>query len=236
MTEHKVAAVVLAGGSGERFGSAEGKQIAVIAGLPVMSWSIRALDAAGVDSIVVVCHPERVAEYRSTAVEPLELVAPVTFAAGGSTRQASAAAGVSVIPSDTDVVLFHDGARPLIEPETVRGCVDALLGSPDVDGVVVGHPATDTVKMVDGRTITETPDRSRIWAVQTPQAFRVPAFRAALAAAEKDGFIGTDDASLVERVGGKVDVFCGPRDNIKVTVAEDVIFVEAVLARRAKKE
>ena len=94
------------------------------------------------------------------------------------------------------------------------------------------RPAIDTLKVVLGDTIVNTPDRSNYWAVQTPQIFSAETLFAAYAAAQADGFLGTDDASLVERAGGNVTVFEGPRDNIKVTVAEDLFFVEAALKFR----
>jgi len=98
--------------------------------------------------------------------------------------------------------------------------------------VVVGYPSVDTLKTVVGGTILSTPDRSQFWAVQTPQVFSAAVLREAYTVAAKDGFLGTDDASLVERLGKKVVVFEGPRDNIKVTVAEDLLFVEAALKFR----
>ncbi len=101
---------------------------------------------------------------------------------------------------------------------------------------MVGQPAIDTLKIADGAVIVETPDRSKYWAVQTPQTFRAQPLRAAYALADADGFIGTDDAAIVEHAGGRVLLVEGPRDNIKVTVAEDVALVEATLAFRASGE
>ena len=127
---------------------------------------------------------------------------------------------------------MHDGARPLVTPALISNALAALANEPEAAGVVVGHPAIDTLKLVDRFTIEATPPRSRYWAVQTPQIFRAEALRAACAAAEADGFLGTDDSSLVERTGARVIVFEGPRDNIKVTVAEDLLLVEAALRFR----
>ena len=101
-----------------------------------------------------------------------------------------------------------------------------------MDGAVVGHPSYDTLKLVEGDTVIETVDRERYWAVQTPQAFRRSALEEAHRAAVEDGFLGTDDASLVERAGGRVVVVQGTRDNLKVTVPEDLAFVQAVLNHR----
>jgi 2-C-methyl-D-erythritol 4-phosphate cytidylyltransferase len=227
------AAIIVAGGTGERLGLAGGKQLASVAGWPVLSWSVAAFDHSPlVDLIVVVCHPERIEEYRTVAVEPVGLTTTVRFAAGGVTRQASVAAGLELVPRDLAFVLVHDGARPLVTPELIAATLRALEEDPGADGAIVGQPVIDTLKVVDGRTIAETADRARFWAVQTPQTFRAPVLTAAYEAARADGFLGTDDASLVERAGGRVVVVDGPRDNVKVTVAEDLALVEAALRFR----
>jgi 2-C-methyl-D-erythritol 4-phosphate cytidylyltransferase len=232
VSEVVTAAIVVAGGSGERFGRTEGKQLAEVAGRPVVSWCLSALESCGLSSIVLVCDPERIDEFRDRAVDPLNLATPVAYAASGRTRQESVASGLALVPSDTEIVLVHDGARPLLLPETVTGALEMLEARPGIDGVVVGHPSVDTLKTVDGAHIVDTPDRSRMWAVQTPQVFRAGALRSAHESARRDGYLGTDDAALVERNGGAVMVFEGPRDNIKITVPEDHAFAEAVLVRR----
>ncbi len=226
-----VAAVVLAGGSGERSGRTGGKQLAVVAGRPVVSWSLLALDAAGLSHIVLVCPHEYSDEYRSSVLEPLGLSTPVSLADSGPTRHASVQAGVAALPSDTEIVVVHDGARPLVSSAVVRGAVAMLAAHADADGVVVGHPSVDTLKLVDAGRIVETVDRQLVWSAQTPQVFRLPVLMAAHAEAERGG-PGTDDAALVERVGGAVLMFEGPRDNIKVTLPEDFAFVESVLTGR----
>lgn len=233
----RTAAVVVAGGSGERFGRAGGKQLAMASGLPVLSWSLRALDAsADVELIVVVCPADRVEEYRSLAVEPAALSTPVDFAASGVTRQDSVASGLATLPASVDVVAIHDGARPLLTAAVVSSLVAAVRDPGGVAiGAVVGHPSYDTLKVVEAGQVTETPDRERFWAVQTPQVFVRSALEEAHARAAADGFVGTDDASVVEHAGWTVRVLEGPRDNIKVTVAEDLAFVEAVLRRREEE-
>ena len=233
MTGLSVAAVVVAGGSGERLGRDGGKQLAVVAGLPVLSWTIKALaEESQIGLIVVVAHPEKVAYYRSVAVDPLDLATPLTLVAGGASRQASVAAGLAAVPSTFEAVLVQDGARPLLTPALVSKALAALSADDAVAGVVVGHPAVDTLKLVDGDAVAATPDRSKFWAVQTPQVFRAATLRDAYARATAEGFVGTDDSSLVERAGGRVALVEGPRDNIKVTVPEDLALVEAVLRRR----
>lgn len=232
MTVAHVVAIVVAGGSGERLGLRGGKQLAIAMARPILSWTLKALDAAPeVGLLVVVCHPDRVEEYRSAAIDSLTLATPVVFVPGGTTRQASVALGLAAVPSDAEVVVVHDGARPLVTPALVAEALGALEES-DAAGVVVGYPAIDTLKLVEGGRVLSTPDRSRFWAVQTPQVFRADELRAAHASALADGFVGTDDSSLVERAGGLVLLIEGPRDNIKVTVAEDLAFVEAALRFR----
>jgi 2-C-methyl-D-erythritol 4-phosphate cytidylyltransferase len=237
VTGPSVAAIVVAGGSGERLGLEGGKQLAIVAGRPVLSWTLLALaEAPEVDLIVVVTHPDRGDEYRAVAVEPLGLSTQVVFAAGGESRQASVAAGLAKLPESIGVVLVQDGARPLLTADLVSRTLSSVDSDSDIVGAVVGHPSIDTLKLVAAGDVVSTPDRSRYWAVQTPQAFTVSALKRAYARASAEGFVGTDDSSLVERDGGRIVLVEGPRDNIKVTVAEDIALVEAALLRRESGE
>jgi len=227
------AAIVVAGGTGSRLGLSGGKQLASLLGVPVLSWGLLALDAVDdIGHIVVVCPAERLEEYRSVAVSPLGLSAPVTFAASGETRQASVASGLAAVPDGFALVAVHDGARPLLESATVDRALSVLISTPEADGIVIGHPAVDTMKVVRDGWVESTPERSSLWVAQTPQIFRAEAFRDALLHAEKNGFLGTDDSSVVEHAGGRVLVFEGSRGNIKVTVTEDIALAEAALSRR----
>lgn len=231
----RTAAIVVAGGTGTRFGRAEGKQLLAIGGRPVAWWAISAVSSAtSVDMMVVVCHPDRVAEYRESLSSASRLGDP-RFVAGGDTRQASVAAGLAAVGDSADIVVIHDGARPLVLPETVDRAVAMLTCSPELDGVIIGHPSTDTLKLAQDGLVAGTPDRSRYWAVQTPQVFRREALVRASAYAQSRGFVGTDDASLVESVGGRVALLEGPRDNLKITVPEDAAIAEAILGWRARE-
>jgi 2-C-methyl-D-erythritol 4-phosphate cytidylyltransferase len=228
-----VAAIIVAGGSGERFGRVGGKQLLEIAGLPVMSWALRAFDAVpSVGLLVVVTHPERVEEYAAAAVQPLDLRAPAVVVGGGARRQDSVAAGLAEVADDFDLVAIHDGARPLVTADVIASAIHALDMETSLDGVVVGHPATDTLKVVERGTIVDTADRTRYWHAQTPQVFRTAAFRNVMREAELGAWEATDDAALVERAGGRVGMVEGPRDNLKVTMPEDAAIVEAVLRWR----
>lgn len=232
------AAIIVAGGEGERFHNPGGKQLFEVLGKPVLTWSAEAFDAVpDVGLIVIVCPEERQAEYCRVAIDPYPFVTPIEFAVSGEERQESAMNGLDVVPNTYENIAVHDGARPLVTPELIAHAINHLKGNPDADGVVVGHPSVDTLKVVSERSITGTPDRSMFWVAQTPQIFRSEIYRRAHTAAMYDGFVGTDDSSLVERLGGRVFMFNGPRDNIKVTVPEDVGPVVAALsARVAQRE
>ena len=224
----KTAAIILAGGTGERFGKEGGKQLVEIGGKPILTWSVEAFDAVGdIGLIVIVCPAERQGEYLSKAVDPFSFATPIVVAAAGSTRQESAFSGLELVPEEFEYVVMHDGARPLISADLIAHTIATLKGNIDADGAVVAHPAIDTLKVVENGVIVGTPDRSVFWNAQTPQVFRAGIYRRAHASALSDGFVGTDDSSLIERLGGRVLVVEGKRDNIKLTVPEDYLMLVA---------
>lgn len=228
-----VAAVIVAGGSGERFGRPGGKLLMPLVGKPLLTWSIQAFDAVSqVGRIVLVCPEARMEEYRSLAIDPYSIVTPVDLVASGTLRQESAMNGVEAVPPSFKFIAMHDGARPLILPETIVHAINVLKGTLDADGAVCGHPAVDTLKVIEDGAVVGTPDRSMFWVAQTPQVFHADVLRQAHQAAMEEGFIGTDDSSLVERVGGRVVLVDCPRDNIKLTVPEDLAPVQAMLRQR----
>ena len=231
------AAVVLAGGTGERFGDALGKQLIEIAGKPLLSWSIEALDAvADIGLMVVVCPKDRRDEYFKVAIEPYDFVTPIIMADAGDSRQESAFSGMECVPDTYEFTVIHDGARPLITPRLVTHALNTIKGSLDADGVIIATPAIDTLKMVENGVIVGTPDRRAFWNAQTPQIFRTGMYRRAHASALYDGFSGTDDSSLIERLGGRVMVVEGKRDNIKLTMPEDYLLLAAAIAALRNEE
>ena len=141
--------------------------------------------------------------------------------------------GVDAVDPRFEIIAIHDGARPLVTLDLINRSICMLKGDQDIDGVVVGHPSVDTLKVVDSANIVGTPDRNMFWIAQTPQVFRTGIYRRAHAAALSDGFVGTDDSSLIERLGGTVRVVEGRRDNIKLTVPED--YLSLTLAVRAMR-
>jgi 2-C-methyl-D-erythritol 4-phosphate cytidylyltransferase/2-C-methyl-D-erythritol 2,4-cyclodiphosphate synthase len=194
---------------------------------PILLHSIAIMEASSeIAAYVVVVSPGEVSFCRTLLV-PYQLTKLAGVVPGGAVRQESAANGVRALPSNCEIVAVQDGARPLL-------CVDVLDGSirraREVGAVVVAVPAKDTVKVVgaDGG-ITATPERSGLWRAQTPQVFRRTLLEEAYACAERDQYQGTDDASLVERLGVRVEVYRGSEDNLKITTPRDLLVAEALL-------
>ena len=226
------AVIILAGGTGERFGRVGGKQLVVVEGHPILSWTIAAFDAvADVAQIVVVCPEVRHEEFLKNAIDPYDFKTTIVLASAGTTRQESAFSGMQAVAENASLVALHDGARPLVTPLLIEHVINSLKGNFDADGAIVATPAIDTLKVVQNGKIVGTPDRSVFYNAQTPQVFRKEIYARAQASALKDGFLATDDAALIERMGGTVLVVEGSRDNIKLTVPEDYDVVSAVIQR-----
>ncbi|HEY3019502.1 MAG TPA: 2-C-methyl-D-erythritol 4-phosphate cytidylyltransferase [Solirubrobacteraceae bacterium] len=213
-------ALLVAAGRGERLGAPGPKAFIMLAGRPMLEWSLDALRAAPSVERVVVAVPPGV-----------EWVGGDVSVAGGesrsqSVRNALAAAG------DADVVVVHDAARPLLDADLVERCVRALDGG--ADAVIAAAPVTDTVKEAADGIVTRTVDRSRLWAVQTPQVFRRAALEAALAQPDAVLATATDDAGLVEARGGVVRVVESSPRNLKVTTPTDLKLAELLLASEGR--
>ncbi|MDO4536719.1 MAG: 2-C-methyl-D-erythritol 4-phosphate cytidylyltransferase [Coriobacteriales bacterium] len=233
-------AIIVAGGSGERFGDPRGKQFVELMGLPLVAWSILAFDhAPSVAHVVVVCPQDKQDQMRESVLAKLELRKKISLVPGGARRQDSVFAGLLASPPELALVAIHDGARPLIEVEAIESCLAAVRSGktagqePKVDGAICAERVTDTLKAVDeAGLIVGTPSREHLWGAQTPQSFCRDVIISAHEAALLDGYTGTDDASLVERRGGCVRVVESSRDNIKVTVPEDLAIATAILRSR----
>jgi 2-C-methyl-D-erythritol 4-phosphate cytidylyltransferase len=221
---HEVWAIVVAAGSGTRFGDSVPKQFLELGGLRVIDWAVAAAEAA--------CHAV-VAVVPSSDLD-VSLPPTVTVVAGGDSRAASVRAGLAAIPDEAAVIVVHDAARPLVTPDLIRA---GLRAARACGAAVAATPVRDTLKRVrqDGGGLVEaTVDRTALWAAQTPQVFRTAVLRAAFAAAGAAAGAYTDDAALVEAIGQPVRVFPGRVDNLKVTVPEDVALAEALLRGRAE--
>lgn len=216
-------AIVLAGGSGSRMGAGRNKVLLELRGIPVITRAVKAFEGL-VEGVVLVSREEDIPAMQA-AMEAVKV--PVTIVAGGDTRQASVWNGLCALPADCTHVLIHDGARCLVDESTIRRCMASVE---ECGNGVAAIPAIDTIKQVDdSEIVTATPDRSSLRAVQTPQGFTVELIRRAHEAAQAEGFLGTDDASLVERLGVPVRLTLGDRRNIKLTTPEDIQMAEAFL-------
>lgn len=223
--DYHVTAVLAAGGSGSRLGEPLGKQLLSVAGKPVAAWALQGMvDSAAIDDVVIVCSPSRVSEYEHILRSHVSTDKPLKFVEGSDTRVESVRNGLNACES-ADIVVVHDGARPLVQPSTVDGVVQYVVEHPGYSGAVVGHPSIDTLKIVRDRVVEATPPRDQYWVAQTPQVFWYQRFLQAYEHYDSYGFAATDDASLLEHAGFMVAMYEGPRDNIKVTVPEDIAFV-----------
>ncbi len=209
-------ALLVAAGSGERLGADRPKAFVALGGKSMLQWSLEAIDAAGIDDVVIAM-PREMLVYSSEGA---------TVVAGGAVRSESVRNALEAC--DGDPVVVHDAARPLAPAALFQRVLDELRGS-GVDGVVAAAPVTDTVKRAQDGDVVETLDRSALWAVQTPQAFRREALERALDVPDDVLAAATDDAWLVERAGGRVRVVPGPPENLKVTTPRDLRVAEELL-------
>jgi len=209
--------IVVAGGTGTRFGGDQPKQFVEVAGRRVVDWSVAA--AASVSDGVVLVVPE-------TLVGDTTVAGADVVVAGGASRSGSVRAGLAEVPADADIVLIHDAARPAASASLFELVVEAVLAG--AAGVIPGVPVTDTIKMVDeDGVVYETLPREELVAVQTPQAFRADVLRQV----HKGDPEATDDAALVELAGGIVMVVPGEPGNLKLTVPADLDRLAETLQR-----
>jgi 2-C-methyl-D-erythritol 4-phosphate cytidylyltransferase len=208
-------ALIVAAGRGERLGSDGPKAFVRLAGRPMVEWSIEALSQV-CDQVVVALPPGVHAPAGTLGV------------VGGEHRSLSVRNALHAASGDP--VLVHDAARPLLTAELARACLDAL-DARDLDAAIAAAPVTDTIKEAGaGQVVERTLDRSRLWAIQTPQAFRREALERALGQPDHVVAAATDDAALVEALGGRVGIVEAPRENLKVTTPLDLALAERLLA------
>lgn len=219
-----VGAVIAAAGSSSRMGGRD-KLAEPLDGIPVILRTLAAVEAVlEIREIVVVTREDRVEEYRRLLGQCSRLRAVVP---GGSTRQESVRNGVRALSPDCTLAAIHDGARPLVTPEVFARCIEAARSCGAATAAV---PVKDTIKLADeaGRVL-DTPDRSRLWAVQTPQIFDRERYLRAAEEAERRGLSCTDDCQLFEAMGWEVQLVMGDYRNLKLTTPEDFLAAGAYL-------
>ncbi|MGD0923058.1 MAG: 2-C-methyl-D-erythritol 4-phosphate cytidylyltransferase, partial [Terriglobia bacterium] len=214
-----VLAIIPAAGTGVRMGGATPKQFLSLEGVPIFVHTLRKFVAAdAIDEIILALRPEDM-ERTQADVDREHFAKPVRLVCGGDTRQETVARALAEASPATELVVVHDAVRPFIEGEMIQRVVEAARK----DGaVILGIPSVDTVKQVERYSILGTIPRERIVLAQTPQAFRYSIIQEAFARAAEDGFNGTDESSLVERLGTTVTVLMGSDRNIKITKPSDL--------------
>lgn len=224
-------AVILAAGSSRRMGNGS-KQMLVIDGMSVVARTVMQFErSSSINEIIIVAKKDEIPLYDGFA-EKHGIKKPIKVIEGGQTRQESARLGSDVVDEHAKFIAIHDAARCLITDELIdKVCQGAYLN----DAAILAIKATDTVKMGTKNSFIEsTPDRQYVWQAQTPQVFKINAFRAATYIARDEKYEGTDDASLLEHIEIPVKLIEGSKENIKITEPSDVYFAEAVLSARSK--
>jgi 2-C-methyl-D-erythritol 4-phosphate cytidylyltransferase len=225
--KNKVYAIIVAAGKGLRLQGVLRKQYLALDGVPILRHTLNTIDGCEqVNQIILVAPKEDLDFCRNEFLMSSELQKDVRLVAGGSERQDSVFNGLNAIESDDGIVLIHDGVRPFVRRSHLTACIN---GAAEFGACILGIPAFDTVKQVSSTNeITQTLKRDNLWLAQTPQAFQLKLIKKAHEAAKQEGFVGTDDASLVERLGEVVKIIPGSRSNIKITDREDLKLAQAL--------
>jgi 2-C-methyl-D-erythritol 4-phosphate cytidylyltransferase len=227
--------LIPAAGSGRRMGSDRNKLLLELLGLPILAWTLKAAEATpAITWIGIMGQPHDFDDFRAIA-QQAGITKPVALIQGGATRQESVYRGLLGLPPEATHVLIHDGARCLATPELLQRCVKAL---DSCSGFVAAIPVKDTIKVVDGATqiITATPERSGLWAAQTPQGFEVATLLECHRRGIAQGWAVTDDAALFEQCDLPVKIVLGEETNLKVTTPVDLAIAEFILRQRPESK
>ena len=234
--------LIPAAGMGRRMGSEclrqgytqRNKLLLTLLGKPLIAWTLLAVEASSrIDWIGIVCQPEDMPDLKAIVAE-LSLTKAVEFIEGGKTRQESVYNGLQALPPDAQRVLIHDGARCLATPDLLDRCSEILF---KYFGLIAAVPVKDTIKIVDeANFIEDTPDRSRLWAAQTPQGFDVGLLKECHEKGRHLGWEVTDDAALFEKCDLPVLIVEGEETNLKVTTPVDLAIAEFILRQRLGNE
>ena len=226
--------IIVAAGSGKRMRSAIAKQYIELKGRTILSYTIETFNnSENIDDIVLVTSSDAVDYVRREIIEKYGFDKVRTIVEGGAERQDSVYKGLKAVDSDTDVVLIHDGVRPFVADKYIAELESIAM---EFGGCVLGAPVKDTIKVCDSEGyITDTPKRETLWLAQTPQCFKYDIIMKAYEKAEKEGYRGTDDSMLAERLGIRIKMVKGDYDNIKITTPEDLYMGEVILENINKK-
>ncbi|NMB32884.1 MAG: 2-C-methyl-D-erythritol 4-phosphate cytidylyltransferase [Clostridium sp.] len=226
-----VSAIIAAAGQGTRMNLDINKQYIDLSGIPVLSRTLCVFERCDlINEIIVVINSEDIFYCKQSIIEEYGIKKVKDLVAGGRERQNSVYNGLCHVSKNCDVVIIHDGARPFIDERIIADCIDKAQTN---GACTTAVPVKDTIKLSsDGEYVEGTIERNRLWAAQTPQAFRCDILVKAHERAIEDGFLGTDDTTLAERLGTKVGIVMGSYKNIKITTKEDLVFAEVMAQKQ----
>ena len=230
-----LAVIIPAAGSGTRMKSEVPKPYMQIGGQTILEWTVSRFSELSFVRQVIVATGSDYVERADQLLrsDPSLKSKSLRIVEGGADRQESVGKGLGFV-EDADLVAVHDAVRPFVTAQQIKQCCDTAL---KCGGAVLGIPARDTIKECDeDGFVQSTPDRSKLWQCQTPQVFQLSLFKKAFQHSLDTGFRGTDDASLVEHMGGNVRMVQGDASNIKITYPQDMIFAEILIEREGKKK
>lgn len=223
--------VIPAAGQGKRMNAGMNKLFIPLNQIPVIIHTLNVFDQDENCRGVILAVNENEVNLFIELIRKYHIKNVLKIVNGGKERQNSVYNGLKAVPDEDAIVLIHDGARPFIKPSIIHELVKSASRN---DGAIVAVPMKDTIKAAKNNIVEKTVERSSLWSVQTPQAFRLSVILNAHERALDDQFLGTDDSSLLERLGKKVHIVMGDYENIKITTPEDLIYGEAILAKKEK--
>ncbi len=223
-----VSAVITAAGSGTRFDKTTQKQFEYLGAKPLFLYSVETLSQCEYIKEIVITVPRDSTESTHTIIRNEELSKVSGVVVGGETRQDSVAKGIKSLRETPDIVLVHDGVRPFVSTEMINSVIEQAVKH---DGAITAIAASDTIKQTppENSRIEHTVEREGLWYAQTPQAFKYDVIREAFARAADDGFVGTDEAQLAERIGADIEIIEGSPFNIKITTKDDMEMARLIL-------
>jgi 2-C-methyl-D-erythritol 4-phosphate cytidylyltransferase len=228
-----VVAIIPAAGVGIRMGGETPKQFLSLEGVPVFVHTLRKFASSDIIDEIYVALRDEDMDRATKDIDREHFSKPVRLVQGGVTRQETVARALAELPSPAEIVVVHDAVRPFIELEMIQRVTDAARKE---GAAILGIPSVDTIKQVERQTILGTIPRERIVLAQTPQAFRISVLKEAFARAGADGFNGTDESSLVERMGQAVIVLMGSDRNIKITKPSDLPLARLYIAQERERQ
>lgn len=232
MHKQFIAAVIPAAGQGRRMNAPINKQYLTLNGKPILAHTLEVFEKSElIYEIILVVNENEFKICRHQVLKPNHF-SKVKLVKGGQTRQESVYQGLKAVSAQADLVMIHDGARPLLQEAVI---FQSILKTMEYGAATVGVPAKNTIKMIDEKgMVISTPQRESLVEIQTPQTFKADLIRQAHEKALADGFVGTDDASLVEALPHPVKIVTGHYTNLKITTPEDLIIAESILKQLKK--